>query len=53
MKADNKIAVSLYIRKINTGDGTRTKGQYWHKLAQGETHVDLSWIPLDWKSEVL
>lgn len=27
-KADNKIAVSLYTRKINTEDGTRAKGQY-------------------------
>jgi len=41
MKADNKIAVSLYTRKINTGDGTRTKGHYWHKSAQEQMYVSL------------
>lgn len=46
-KADNKIAVSLYTRKINTEDGTRAKGQYWHKLAQGHVHISLPWIHSD------
>lgn len=35
MNADNKIAVSLYARKINTVNRTRSKGQYRHKLAHG------------------
>lgn len=53
MKADNKIAVSLYARKINTGNGIRSKGQYWHKLAYGQVHISLLWIHLAWKLEVL